>query len=203
MQQVVMCGIPRSGSTLVWQILSEVLPHPILQTHPASWEPDGTSLVVVTIRDPRDVAASLYRVRISRGGLGVGGPEGLENVLQQMNLHFKGAQKILEGPHLLLRYEEFFWSMRVIWDALCRTFGLLIPPPDRERIEKMFSLDANRERASKLKDFNQVGEYHIHGDHVGEAVPGSWVRTLPEWAWPRMKEVCNPLREGWGYADQS
>jgi len=196
-----MCGIPRSGGTLVWQILSEVLLQPILQTHPAAWEPDGTSLAVVTIRDPRDVAASLYRVRLNRGGDGVGGPDGLEAVLGQMVLHFEAADEILRGPHLLLRYERFFWDLWEVWDAIHRTFGLRVSDSDQERIGGKFSLSANRERAAKLKDFNEVGEYRIHGDHIGGAVPGSWVRTLPEWAWERLNEVCDPLREEWCYED--
>lgn len=201
MRRIVMCGIPRSGSTLVWQILSEVFPQPILQTHPAAWQPDGSSLAVVTIRHPKDVAASLYRVRLSRGGGNVGGLEGLENVLLQLSLHFDAVPAIMEGPHLLLRYEQLFQSMKVLWNAIEQTFGRSVLSDEQERIEGMFSLDANRKRAAQLKDFNEVGEYHIHGDHMGPALPGSWRQTLPEWAWDRVREVCDPIAVEWDYAD--
>lgn len=184
----------------MWQVLSEVLSQSIPQTHPAAWQPDGNTLAVVTIRDPRDIVASLYRVRISRGGPEVGGPNGLENVLIQLSLHFGKVRRILEGPHLLLRYEQFFRDWNILWDALFRTFYVHVSLPERERIEQKFSLQANRERASQLNNFNEVGEYHIHGDHVGPVTPGSWVSALPRWAVGRVREFCRPLCEEWNYA---
>lgn len=64
MRPLMICSIPRSGSTLVEQILQEVFPSErVCKTHPATtdWRPNG-ELVLTTIRDPRDVVASLYRV---------------------------------------------------------------------------------------------------------------------------------------------
>lgn len=200
MRPVVMCGIPRSGSTLVWQVLSEVLPGPIPQTHPAAWERDGESVAVVTIRDPHDVAASLYRVRISRGGVGVGGEEGLANVLKQVQIYFGAVPRVLESPHLLLRYEEFVYDRDVIWRAIWDSFGVEVLPPERERIERKFSLEANQKRAAKLRDFNEVGEHHIHGDHIGPVDPGSWKWELPVETWERVRGVCGPIADEWDYA---
>lgn len=199
MRPVVMCGIPRSGSTLVWQILSEVLDQDIPKTHPGDWDPDGVSLAVVTIRDPRDVAASLYRVRISRGGPEVGGPEGLDNVLRQLQMYFRSVPKVLKGPHILLRYEELFENIDLIWGVFLGEFGVRIPCTEQSRIEEKFSLQANRERAACLKDFNEFDEYRIHGDHIGPAVPGSWRRSLPEWAHGCVEKVCGPIAREWDY----
>lgn len=64
---VVCCGIPRSGSTLCWQILSALFPdREIFKTHPAAWEPDGRTVTFITLRHPYDVAASRYQFRITR-----------------------------------------------------------------------------------------------------------------------------------------
>ncbi len=198
---IVVCGIPRSGSTLVWQILREVFPDQLIgKTHLCTRKPEVVP--VATIRDPHDVVASLYRVRLSRGGEGAGSQEGLENVLRLAQKHFEVFPQLLVGSYLLLRYEQFFNNHQIIYDGILKTFGTCVSPEDRERIDTKCSLEANRIRASHLKDFNEMDENFIHGDHIGPAPePGSWMTMLPDWAVGRVKEVCGPIAEEWNYAN--
>ncbi len=201
MRPIVMCGIPRSGSTLVWQVLQEVFPdQKIPQTHPAAWEPDGVSQLVVTVRNPHDVAASLYRVRISRGGPDVGDANGLETILRRTELYFNAAVRLRGRRDVICpRYEDFVCNYDVIYDSIFTLTGIDVPQHERERINAKFSLASNRRRAAKLKDFNEKGEYEIHGDHIGPVAPGSWKTSLPGWALDRVKEVCRPIALEWGY----
>lgn len=205
MRAIVVCGIPRSGSTLVWQILQEVFPEQdILQTHPADTDriPDNDSLIVVSIRDPRDVAASLYRVRLSRGGDDVGGMDGLETVLARTKMYFSAAKALMRLASvriLLLRYEHFVHDRQVIYNSILDALGVAVPQKEQKRINAKFSLEANRARASKMEDFTEIGEFKIHGDHIGPVAPGSWMSSLPKWATQRVIDVCTPIAEEWGY----
>ena len=199
MRPIVMCGIPRSGTTLVWQILQEVFSdHVIYKTHPGAWEPDD-SAVVGTIRSPYDVAASLYRVRLSRGGQDAGNEDDLNTILNRVGMYFNCMEDIRDGHCVIRKYEDFYENNEPIYDAILKMFGIWVAAPERARINDKFSLSANKERASKLANFNEVGDYGIHGDHIGGVVPKSWYRILPDWALVKTAEVCYPIAKRWGY----
>jgi len=198
-QQIVMCGIPRSGSTLVWQILQAVFPNEAIpKTHPDVWEPDG-STVIVSIRNPFDVVASLLRVRLSRERRNTPDENDIENVLGRTTLCFERLDGLLYGPHALLRYEYFYKDYSLIYDMIRSVFGLYISPNNRKKINQQFSLERNRERADALKDFSEVDGDQIHGDHIGHVIPGYWEEYLPDWSFSRVVEVCEPICREWGY----
>ena len=198
-QQIVMCGIPRSGSTLVWQILQAVFADEfILKTHPDIWEPDG-STVIVSIRNPFDVVASLLRVRLSREGRNEFIQDDIENVLGRTILCFERLDGLLYGSHALLRYEHFYNDYSLIYDVIRSIFGFSVSFLDRKRINEQFSLKNNQERAAALKDFNEVDLCQIHGDHIGCIHPGYWERYLPDWSFGQVVDICEPICEEWGY----
>jgi len=124
MPSVVMCGIPRSGSTLVWQIVAEALPGTtVVHTHPAVWKAKPSSVVIGSVRNPYDVAASLYRVRLSRSGDDAGGVEGLKAELGWARKNFAGAsvmflQKSPQHARTILRYEDFLHDYDVIYSGI-------------------------------------------------------------------------------------
>lgn len=197
--KVVGCGIPRSGSTLVWQILQAVFPTQIvLKTHPDIWQPDG-SMAFVSIRYPRDVVASLYRVHLSRAGRQQGTSDDLEACICRMEVSFAALPKVLGGPFEMLRFEAFYQSHHIVYDAIEDALAVLIPDAVRTRISKLFSLEQNRARSAVLKDFNAVDKDHVHGDHYGPAAPGYWDKTLPGWALPEVVRRCKPVEVEWDY----
>jgi hypothetical protein len=100
---------------------------------------------------------------------------------------------------LLLRYEHFVHDRRVIYNSILGALGVAVPGDEQARINAKFSIEANRARASAMADFNEVGEYNIHGDHIGPVEPGSWATSLPKWATQRVIDVCAPIAEEWGY----
>jgi len=204
MQDIVMCGIPRSGSTLVWQILKGVFPNMnIPKTHPIEWEADG-SMIVASVREPHDVAASLLRVRLSREY----GPrkvldDDIVTVVRRTIMSFEQLEEMLVGPHApVLRYEEFYNNHSVIFKMIEETFGVIVPENIRHTISGKFSIEENRKRASVLESFNQVDQYQVHGDHIGQVVPGYWKEYIPEkyleWVDDSLKEIV--VR--WNYENQ-
>ena len=200
MSDIVMSCIPRTGSTLVWQILKHVLPgHDIVRTHPEAWDNDPGACLIATIRNPFDVAASLYRVRISRGGEDVGNKEGLDIVLGRTRLYFSHLHRTLEADPIVLKYEDFYNDHNYIFNKLADAFGIEIPEAEREEISSRYTVEENRKRANALKDFNEMDEEEIHGDHIGTVVPGSWKQTVPYWGHDRVEKTCRPIAREFGY----
>jgi len=204
MPSIVTCGIPRSGSTLVWQMVQEVSsPISVHKVHPASWEVDQEALVFISIRDPRDVISSLLRVKLSREGRTGEQPteEDLKNVLHHSEQSWLGLADLREvSQKVVLRYEHFYDDYNVIWDAIWAMLGIRPAANSRELIESQYNLLANIQRAQELKDFNEVDEANVHGDHIAQPIPGGWRKGIPGHL---QDQVANHVREvcwGWGYA---
>jgi len=203
MPRLVACGIPRSGSTLIWQLLQAIFPlQEIQKVHPDVWKPEGAT-AVISIRDPRDVVASLYRIRLARRHRrGKGAARDLTAAIQRMEVSFRALREVVKGPSLLLWYEDFWNNYGVIFDALEEEFSVAIPADYRRMLSGEFGVSRNRERASKLEDFGEWDEFHIHGDHIGSVRPGAWAYDLPEWARARVEEACCGVGEEWGYGSR-
>ena len=195
-----MCGIPRSGSTLVWQILCAVFPdQEILKTHPDCFIGKG-AIIVSTIRDPYDVVASAVRVRLSRGQKKEIEDIDVEIVLEKTGFDFDLLKEILKGPSTpVLRYENFYNNYDFIYRMIEIYFDIKIPGIVKKFITEKFSLKNNQIRADALENFNQVDEYHIHGDHIGYVIPGYWNYYFCEKHIQSIKTFCDPLRKEWGY----
>jgi len=200
MQNIVSCGIPRSGSTLVWQILQALFPRKTIgKYHPLDWT-FTQSFAIVSIRDPRDVVASLYRVGLSRAGKAEGDKTDVDNAIRWAARNFLALTHIKPKWHSVVRYEEFYNNHAVIYDAIEKLVGTTIPEKARKRISRNCSIRANMQRASRLKDFNEHDEMHIHGDHIGRVTPGYWREELPEWSHADIEKGCRVAVGRWSYA---
>lgn len=195
----VMCGVARSGSTVVWQILRHLFGNEVVKRHPNEWEFDGRP-IVSTIRHPFDVAASRYRVRLSRSGIDSGGWIGLEAELDVMKTHYNGLRSMVGMENfVLLRYEDFWNNFEVVFLTIERLFGISIEKKTRDEMGVMFGLEANKKRASTLASFNDIDSDGVHGDHIGLVVPGSWTYELPKDLWMPMVVYCLPIAREWNY----
>lgn len=194
------CGIPRSGSTLVHQILRSVLDGwDIRHSHPAALIGRRDEPLLATYRDPYDVAASRYRVRISRGGESDGGAVGLMAEIDEMHRHFSAFIALDRCNMVSLRYESYWNNHAPIYNAIEEVCGVRVDEDRRLEISERFSVKANRERAGKLADFNQVDDTGIHGAHVATPEPGGW-RMMPEWSRTIIVQRASQYRETLGYA---
>lgn len=201
MQIVAVNGIPRSGSTLVCQLLKGSV-HPeeyeVIHTHPTVGYREPVYHTFITIRHPYDVAASRYRVRLSRNPES-GGLDGLRSEMADMAQHYAGLEQLKQLPHTVLRYEHFYNDYNQVFSAFEIALDIRIDSDDRYRLCHEYSLSANKMRASKLPDFNTYDNDLIHGDHIGSVVPGSWKDTLPEMYHQVMLDYCQPIAEELGY----
>jgi len=196
-------GIPRSGSTLVWQLISEVFPKvKIGKTHPAAWEPDG-SFIIVTIRNPYDVGASRFRHRTLRdqtGLVNIANLAGLDAELNEMIKHFAPLTAwVKELPEMaLLRYEDFYNNYDLIFDLIEERLNKIVPMALRDTIKDKFSLDKNRKRCAQpvVKGENR---FRMGPGHIGTVTPGLWRSIIPPWGYELMAEKCGPVAKEWGY----
>ena len=208
MNKIIACGIPRSGSTLVWLILNKILPEQVIKAHPASWTPEECDLIVGSIRHPYDTAASCFRTRIV--GKGDGSQEnaqctkqGLRAELNMMNSNFEALKLwIKKYPRkvIVLRYEEFFDNFDIIFNMIEERLNVEILESKRKELKQKYSFDACRRRSLQAspgkKRINRMGV-----SHVAMGIPGSWKSIIPFWGYDLIKEWCNPICKEWGYKE--
>lgn len=203
---VTACGIPRSGSTLVWQILTRVFPNKqILKRHPGGWAPDG-SFAFGSIRDPYDCAASRFRARVI-GDKGDGSQEtvagtkaGLVQELRNMKHNFGALEGWMAAcDHVVLKYEDFFNNFDVVFAAIEKHLSRKVTSEMRKQIEDDCSLARNRQRSYAPRDPKVYKTTLINSAHVGYGVPDTWKIVIPRWGYAILKQYCEPLCLKWGY----
>lgn len=104
----------------------------------------------------------------------------------------------LDGANVVkLAYEGFWNDHAVIYDAIEGLFGVKVSADERIRLSQAYGIEANLERARRLRDFNEWDEAGVHGAHIGYPHPGGWRMALPEWAHEptitAMKLYCDSL----------
>jgi len=215
MLRILACGVPRSGSTLVWQVLNMCLPgNNVTKSHPGSWKPtDNVDFIVGSIRDPYDIVTSRFRARVANDDSDgaqehvTGTRKGLMEDLHMNAGNFDALKMLMRrfGEKVfVLRYEEFFENFHTIFAAVRKHIGITVPRPLRERAKSEFSFAANLKKTLALKPGNdradRMGLAHLGSGAAG--TPGMWKTVIPVWGHAAMRKWCNPLCEEWGYANQ-
>jgi hypothetical protein len=211
MNKIIACGVPRTGSTLIWKILKDCLPgYEIVKGHPASWHPFPCDHIFSSIRHPYDNAASCFRTRIV-GDKGDGSQETVEGTKQGLiaelkmltnNYHqLKVLRDTLPEIVTVFRYEEFFNNFDIIFDTIEKSLNVKIPLIKQERINKDYSFESNRKRLLKLNPGDKRIE-RMGVSHVAVGYPGSWKAIIPFWGYDVLKKWAEPLCKEWGYENQ-
>lgn len=186
--QIVQFSLPRTGSTVVWQILSymfddrvssDLWKQPVVVEKSHTWQRIvDTKKYVITIRDPRDSIASRLQLGVFECNI--------QAFLNQCRFYKKEYARIIRlmdrnpGNILFLRYEQFFGNNSFICDAIEEFFGIIIDAAERDEIEKRFSLSANKQRSDSLTSFQQYDPLLlIHGQHIKNQSVSHWQTTIP------------------------
>jgi hypothetical protein len=192
-------GIPRSGSTLVYQLISGIFPQGVVKTHRYCPQHVKTA---VSFRDFRDVVVSLWRrsdpKHISR--------QMTEAEVEKFVLLCQERVKDLDryfdrGGICPLRYEEFAANPALVFAAVEKTFSIVVPAEKIAELIGQYSFDRNRERSQGLGRFKSVDPAsQIHGNHIYRGEIGGWREFVTDQGAERLELLLQaPLRR-YGYS---
>lgn len=187
MKRLVQFGLPRSGSTRIYNALREALPDfHIEKAH--AWEHSYSgSVCVATIRDACSMLVSSWRVQPYRFANEDGSPkyEVLKKrysyCIDQMDKMSRGAGSVLWLPYFLSK-QEVVTRLSVFLDLSDRSM---------QAAEKWLDTAVSIAIQNKYPDFRDFDPVtHIHGDHIGGQ---AWAEILPFEFHERLKELAEDL----------
>jgi hypothetical protein len=205
---VVVCGMHRSGSTLVWQISRMLLDgHPRLRNprglstaefpaaaadaddllmakvhfRPAMSKadfPDEGAKYLYTFRDPRDVVASLYR----KGRLKPEHPErGPRNSRLTVRRELRGDTFWRsKGDVWIRRYEDFKDDLPALVREIATYLGVDADEAEVAAIVAEVDIDTQAERAVQAKRHGVDDDLRITSNHITDGREGAWRETLTD-----------------------
>lgn len=215
MREVIGCGVPRSGSTLVWQVLKICLPdYRVTKLHPCSQAISDTGQYIVgSIRNPYDIIASRFRARVANDNSDgaqehvAGTLKGLREDLHMTRANFdelKRLRKRFKGRIVVLRYEDFVGYFSAIFGPVSELLKIAIPHELRARAKREHSWDANLKRTLALAP-GTARDSRMGLAHLGTGCiiqPGMWKTIVPVWGHASVRKCCSSLCAEWGYEDQ-
>lgn len=185
--RVYLYSLSRSGSTLLWQVLRYLLPdHRINKRHhpPAEVLAEEQVPVIVTLRDPRDRVASLYR-KMRTGTVALTNRKLLNRLLENNQLHFKELDQYLKAHWsdcLVLPYSSFYENFDWLLDQLAAYLHITVTAEQRQYVRDNFNVNKNLEVASTMKSFHDINyETFIHGNHISplyKGMPCCWTKII-------------------------
>ena len=166
-------GIPRSGSTLVYQLISGIYPAGVAKTHRYCHHRVKTA---VSFRDFRDVVVSLWRRSNPAKADGQMNEAEIEKFAGLCQDRVKDLNRYFDrGDICSLRYEDFATKPATVFKAVEKTFGIAVSPEKIAELVNQYSLERNREVSERLSSFKQIDpESQIHGNHIYRGEIGGW-----------------------------
>ena len=201
-------SVGRSGCTLVSQLLAGVFGREHLSAGHAPYFLDGDQPLVITLRDFRDVALSFWRVHndISKADLRRGRQATRQELQAQLVPVKRAIREALLPCYernervLLLRYEDFFpGRYDVIFDQFEEFFNVSIGAVRRKKLQKAYSFQRNKYKASKLSSFREYDSDYIHGGHCHKGEIGGWRALLPRSLHSELELTLAAELRQWGY----
>jgi hypothetical protein len=196
--EVVCYGIPRSGSTLVYQLISGIYPQGVAKTH--RYCPHRVK-TTVSFRDFRDVVVSLWRrsnpTKLERGMT----EDDVERFTATCRQRIAELDRYFErGGICPLRYEEFAPNPTLVFSALESAFGVVVTPERAARLIAESSIEKNAAIAQKLDSFKTIDPAsQIHGNHIYRGEIGGWRQFVAGRVAERLEDLLRePLRH-YGY----
>lgn len=191
-------GIPRSGSTLVYQLISGIYSEGVAKTHRYCHQRVKTA---VSFRDFRDVVVSLWRRsnpdKVDRQMK----PAEIEKFAGICQDRVKELNRYFDrGDICPLRYEDFALKPAIVFETIEKTFGIAVSPEKIVELVNQYSLERNREVSQRLGGFRQIdAESQIHGNHIFRGEVGGWRQFVGDGDAKRLETLLQePLRR-YGY----
>lgn len=194
---VISYGVPRSGSTFVWQVLCDLLPDGgVVKTHHYLDCPGVPA--VATYRDWRDVVASQFRCSSETRGA-VMRQEDLCRLAGQCHEWAMYFRRYKRCGALTICYEHMHAEPVATIIRIARHVGISASFERCESIAEAHSLEVNRAIAANLTDAHDPATL-LHPRHIHTGAQGTWQEFISESDWPLLHEVLGPLLREFGYS---
>ena len=161
---IIQFGPPRSGTTLIYNILKDIFNDRFVETRHYYREKDKKFPTVVTYRHPLDsISSSILRYRLTPTN---------ETIKQQIiEFEKNGIRKIIEIKDnknvLMLKYEDFYDNFEFIFNSFENFFNITISSNLRKLIKERYSINSVMQIISKMKSFKeQDKKTFLHGKHI-------------------------------------
>lgn len=197
--RIVQFGIPRSGSTLVYNVLREAYPATyVKKTHSLSAKLLRYP-IIATYRHPLDVMASLLQCQALE-------MSDSEIRKQLILLNIQGLWDILsirDKPGvLLLRYEEFSQNFDFLFDAIESFLDQPIAVATRVRLKDTYSVANVKSRIGDNQDFSKYDKVtQLHGRHISrfDGQPGYYKELFAPQQIAYLQKYLSFFMEEMGY----
>ena len=161
---IIQFGPPRSGTTLVYNILKDVFPNRSVETRHYYRNKDVRFPAVVTYRNPLDsIVSSILRYKKNP----------TEDVIKQQISEFEknGIWTVFEIRDnknvLMLKYEDFVTNFENIYNKLEIFFNINILNDTRNLITKNYNIRAVEKITSYMKSYEEQDKKTLfHGSHI-------------------------------------
>ncbi len=161
---VIQFGPPRSGTTLIYNILKDIFPHRSVETRHYYREKDKSFPTVVTYRNPLDsISSSILRYKLTP----------TDEVINQQIKEFEnnGIWTVLEIKNkknvLMLKYEDFVNNYEIIFNKFESFFQIKVPDSKRNLITARYNIEAVEKIVSKMKSYKEINKHNLfHGNHI-------------------------------------
>lgn len=215
---IVQFGIPRSGTTVIWQILNELFPNDVLKTHTIK---KYNCKAVLTVRDFRDTFVSQLTTNGEKKGKmecvnaelccietkSIEIPNITKNIIDKYSIKIKNSEKLLQkyleiynNNNICLKYEYFFENFEYIFDKFETFFNIMIDNNIRNYIKYKYNIESNKKISNMLEDFNQWDSKSlIHGHHIINGKPGNWRYVVPRYLHHHLNKSLANILKKWGY----
>lgn len=158
-------GIPRSGSTLVWNTTKLILGERPIKTHDYHIKYDKN---IISYRHPYDICVSL----VNCGACG----EYKSAVRHFITSYNKFIQyKKDDKRNLFLKYEDFWDDYDYLIDNISNHLGVTVSKVEKSSIIMNTCVDEAQKISDKFKKFSKYDtESLIHGNHINGINPEQW-----------------------------
>ena len=224
---LLVCGMHRSGSTLVWQITRQLVDGRPGLRNPRGVEPDAFPAAAAnpddlllakihyrgslkesdfpdtgvrylyTYRDPRDVVASLFRKGRFKPGNPKRGPQNSKLIARR---EIKGDAFWSARKNVWVgRYEDFRDDVPQLIRDLAAFLDVPVTPERVAEIDALVSLEQQQERVWESRASGVDPDLRVTANHITDGREGAWRDTLTPEEVAAVEAECAPWLVQHGY----